>query len=327
MILFSVILAIVIAAALTLLGLALFASMIEKKINQGFPPHGRFIDIDGTCIHYVDEGAGQPIVMVHGLNGQSRNFSHSLAGRLTGEYRVILIDRPGSGHSSPLASGSARIKHQGDLVAGVIRALQLERPLLVGHSLGGAISLSVALDHPDSIAALALVAPLTHFQEDVPTPFRALAIRSPGMRALFSRTLLLPLAILKRKETMDVVFGPEEAPIDFPTAGGGLMSLRPAAYLAAAADMQAIEHDLPGMMQRYPELSLPVGILYGTGDRILDWRRHGEAMRDKVKQLNLKTVEGGHMLPVTNPDATAEFIRAMAAEAEKARRETVARAS
>jgi pimeloyl-ACP methyl ester carboxylesterase len=62
------------------------------------------------------------------------------------------------------------------------------------------------------------------------------------------------------------------------------------------------------MVERYPSVRVPVGILYGTSDEVLDYREHGEAMQATVPGLQLKLVEGGHMLPVTQPEVTAEFI-------------------
>jgi pimeloyl-ACP methyl ester carboxylesterase len=59
---------------------------------------------------------------------------------------------------------------------------------------------------------------------------------------------------------------------------------------------------------RYADLQVPVSILYGKDDRILDWRANGQALADKVHGATLELIEGGHMLPITNPDATAAFI-------------------
>ena len=300
---------------LVLLFLGLFTASIASKIEKGFAPNGQFIEIDGTRIHYVDQGQGPVLLMIHGLSGQLRHFSHSLMDRLTGDFRVVLIDRPGCGYSSRLANGSSGIKAQGALVARFIETLDLGRPILVGHSLGGAVALSTALDHPERVGGLALIAPLTHFEESVPSVFAAMAIRSKPLRWLFSRTLLIPLAILKKDETLELVFGPEVAPPNFPTAGGGLLSLRPAAYRAASDNLLEISDALPAMIEKYPSLPMPIGILYGNGDRILDWEKHGVAMRDKVRGLQLEIIPGGHMLPLTNVAASARFIRSVAAAA------------
>jgi pimeloyl-ACP methyl ester carboxylesterase len=180
--------------------------------------------------------------------------------------------------------------------------------LLVGHSLGGAIALSVALQDPQAIAGLALIAPLTHHVTDVPPPFRALAIRTPWLRRLFAHVLSVPVALWNARRVLALVFGPEAPPRDFPVRGGGLLGLRPQAYIGSSTDMAAVERDLPQQQERYGELRVPVRVLYGEGDQVLDWRAQGEALAAKVPQAQLTVIPGGHMLPVTQAAATAAWL-------------------
>lgn len=298
--------------ALAAAGLALFTYEIARRVRRGLPPRGRFVEVGGQRIHYVDRGRGPAIVMVHGLSGQLGNFAHSLAGRLTSEFRVVLIDRPGSGWSTRAPGAPAGLKAQAETIVAVIRALGLERPLLVGHSLGGAVALAVGLDHPEVVRGLALIAPLTHPQDEIPEPFRLLAVRSPAISRLVAWTLATPLAMLRRRVILDYVFGPDTPPPDFGTRGGALLGLRPESFRNASRDMFAAHAEIGAMVARYPGLTIPVAILYGTGDRILDHRRHGEAMRERVAGLALELIEGGHMLPITAPDAAAAFVRSRA---------------
>src|SRR5690606_11014220 len=104
------------------------------------------------------------------------------------------------------------------------------RPLLVGHSLGGAIALATALDHPDKISGLALIAPLTHFLDQLPPEFRALHIRSPLVRRFVSETMAIPASVRASEQTLAFVFGPQKPPADFAVAGGALAGLRPAHF-------------------------------------------------------------------------------------------------
>jgi pimeloyl-ACP methyl ester carboxylesterase len=306
----TILLICVAAIVALLLALAAFSALIARGVEKALPPKGKFIEIDGARMHYLDKGQGPVIVMVHGLGGQTGNFSHSLLGRLTDRFRVIVIDRPGSGYSTRPSGMSARLKVQSEVVAKFIRALQLDRPLLVGHSLGGAVSLGVALDHPDCVGGLALIAPLTHPVEGVPASFRALAIASPTLRRLMAWTFAVPGSMFRGQTVLNMIFSPEQPPKNFATAGGGLLSLRPSSFYAASTDMLAVGEDLPAMAERYASLTLPIGILYGTEDRVLSWKRHGTAMQAKLPSLALELVPGGHMLPVTIPDHTAAWIAA-----------------
>jgi pimeloyl-ACP methyl ester carboxylesterase len=313
--LMSIILTLILIVAVIVAGLVWFAANTARKVEAAVPPCGQFMEIDGQRLHYVDtKGTGPAIVMIHGLGGTLRNYTYALVDKLSGEFRVIAVDRPGSGYSVRPDDAPARLGAQADTLAKFMRALGLKQPLLVGHSLGGALSLAIALDHPDCAGALALIAPLTHAQDDVPEPFQGLVVNSPMLRKIIAWTLATPMSIRRAPELLKIVFGPDAVPADYPTRGGGLLGLRPKSFYNTSSDLVAVNEDLPGMMTRYGGLTIPLGMLYAKGDRILDYRRQGEAMKQKCPALDLVLMdEHGHMLPVTAPDATADLIRRVAA--------------
>jgi pimeloyl-ACP methyl ester carboxylesterase len=313
--LMSIILTLILIVAVIVAGLVWFAANTARKVEAAVPPCGQFMEIDGQRLHYVDtKGTGPAIVMIHGLGGTLRNYTYALVDKLSGEFRVIAVDRPGSGYSVRPDDAPARLGAQADTLAKFMRALGLKQPLLVGHSLGGALSLAIALDHPDCAGALALIAPLTHAQDAVPEPFQGLVVNSPMLRKIIAWTLATPMSIRRAPELLKIVFGPDAVPADYPTRGGGLLGLRPKSFYNTSSDLVAVNEDLPGMMTRYGGLTIPLGMLYAKGDRILDYRRQGEAMKQKCPALDLVLMdEHGHMLPVTAPDATADLIRRVAA--------------
>ena len=243
---------------LTIAALAAFSSYVAAKVEKALPPPGKFIDIGAHRIHYVEHGAGPPLLIVHGLGGQSRNFAYLDLQQLARFHRVILMDRPGAGYSTRGDSSSSTIFSQAATVAAFVDALALDRPMLVGHSLGGAIALAVGLNHPSSVSRLALIAPLTHTETNPPEAFRGMVITSRPMRRFISHTLAIPLSIRKGDEVLKVVFGPEPVPEDFRTKGGGLLGLRPGSFYAASTDMLSIPDDLPAMEDRYGTLDMPV---------------------------------------------------------------------
>lgn len=319
----SVLLGVLAGILLVAVALALLSAWVAWRAERAVPPCGRFIDIDGAPIHYLDQGQGLTIVMIHGLGGQMQNFSHSLLARLTSEFRVILVDRPGSGYSTRSRGSSARLSVQADTVAKFLRALNLDRPLLIGHSLGGAVALALALDHPDRVAALGLIAPLTHPPREVPAPFLRLALRSKLLRWVAAWTLATPVSLLKGPEMLAYVFSPDKPPDDFAAAGGGQLGLRPWTFYATSSDMVAVNEDLPGMAERYGTLHMPVAVLFGQDDRVLNWREHGAALEGQVPGLELTLVPGGHMLPVTDPERTVEWLRMLAQRTEQLPRPTI----
>jgi len=324
----TLILSLVAVAALLLLLPFLFTVYMARKVESLLPPRGRFVDVPGARLHVREFAGGDPdappLLLVHGLAGQLDHYTFGVTGRLAGRYRVIAVDRAGSGHSTRAPGTPADLHTQADMLAALIEKLGLERPFVVGHSLGGALSLALALRHPHHVRGLALIAPLTHMQEKVPPVFEGLTILSPLWRNVVAWTLATPAQIKNTRATLDQVFGPEPVPHDFATRGGGLLGLRPGAFLSASADLQALPDRLPDQQARYGELRVPISILYGKDDRILDWQAHGQALADKVDGARLELVAGGHMLPVTHPDVTAAFIDAAAADCHAQGRAAVA---
>lgn len=298
--------------------LVLFTAHTARRVDAALPPLGRFVEVGGARIHYLDRGSGPTLLLIHGLGGSMRTFTHSVLDRLSGEFRVVVMERPGAGHSTRDPRAGARLSSQAETVSAFIRALGLERPVLVGHSLGGAVALAVALDHPEQVRGLALVAPLANVQETVPAVFHRLLITSRALRRLAAWTVATPASILRRALVLDTLFGPDPVPRDYATAGGGLLGLRPKSFCAASEDLVALEDELPALVERYAELRLPVGILYGTGDRVLDHRLHGIAVASKINGVELELIEGGHMLPLTAPDPVAEFVRKVAEKSRMA---------
>ncbi|MDB5825424.1 MAG: alpha/beta hydrolase [Herminiimonas sp.] len=302
-------LCIVTLAAVIAAGFGIFTRRIVKRVEAHMKPQGRFVEIGDVTFHVHEQGQGSSILLIHGLAGQLQMFTYGVAGKLAQRFRVVSIDRPGSGYSIRSPETPADVSTQAAAIAVLIEKLALGPTLVVGHSLGGAVALALAIEHRSCVAAVALVAPFTHLLDaKVPAPFRVLTIVSPLLRKLFAWTLAVPASIAGRRAVLAELFGPEPVPHDFPTRAGGLLSLRPSHFIAASRDLQALTACMPAIEARYGELTVPVSVLFGKGDRILDWKPNGEDFIARVRGATLQLVEGGHMLPVTKPDLTARFI-------------------
>src|SRR5450830_865312 len=139
----------VLVAASVLLGG--FSAWMTRRIEATVPGNGRFVEVDGERFHYYDEGKGPALVMIHGLMGSSRNLTYALSGQLRQHFRVISVDRPGSGYSTRHPGTAADLPAQARQIAAFIQTLGLEKPLVLGHSLGGAPGrvASLAVPYPD----------------------------------------------------------------------------------------------------------------------------------------------------------------------------------
>ena len=298
---------IVMALAALVAALALWSGYGARGGERLVPLDGRLVEILGARLHVVELGEGPPVVMVHGILSQLRVFSHSLAKRLASDHRVILVDRPGWGYSSGPRLGVAA---QADAIAALIDRLGLEKPLLVGHSMGGAVSLALALAHPDKVRGLALIAPYTQPIERPPEPLKGLVV-PPALRRLIAWTLAVPIAMRTGRAKTVEIFRPDPVPADFAVKGGGVLAIRPASFEQGAFEMRAAPPAMQAQALRYGEIALPVAILYGHGDTLLDPELHGTDTARQIKGATCTLIEGGHMLPITHPDAVEAWLRAL----------------
>jgi len=308
--------AVVLGAAIYVGYYALATRRIAAEAERRVPPSGKFVDVEGNRIHYVESGEGKPILFIHGLGAQFHQFRHPLFSRLDKEFRLVALDRPGSGYSVRARGAGAGISEQARLIVRFMEKLGIERPLLVGHSLGGIIALAIAIEHPDKVAGLALLSPYTRYQKEVQPVFAQLDIKQPLRRWVIAQTFAIPTALKTAPQVLDFVFGPQAMPADYPTAGGGMSGLRPSHFYATSSDLVASGLDMPRLEGRYGEIGVPVGIMCGTADRVLPHEANGVAMKDRIAGLELELLEGiGHMPQFAATDAVVAFIRRMAARA------------
>ena len=299
----------VLAAAAAAIGGAMwFTSKTAREVESLVEQDGRIIEVLGNRLHVAETGAGPPLLLIHGLGGQMRNFGPDMIKDLARDYRVIRVDRPGSGYSERALGATANLRAQADVMAGLIDALGLEKPTLVGHSLGGALSLATAVYHPGTVGRLLLIAPLTQVSGVVPKAFKGLLIPA-SLRKMIGMTIAVPIATLTAKQTMELVFRPEPVPSDFAIAGGGALGFRPSAFEGASADLHAVEEDLAEIVAGYPKISVPTAILFGREDAILDHDAHGQITATQIPGAKLTSVKGGHMLPFTQQAETARWVR------------------
>jgi pimeloyl-ACP methyl ester carboxylesterase len=306
-------------AALVALGLLIawrFSAAVAKKAAAAIPPAGRFTDVPGGRIHWTETGEGPALVMIHGLAGNMHNFSYAMVERLATDFRVIVVDRPGCGWSERDSDDQARIPEQARMIAAMLEAEGIEPAVLVGHSLGGAVSLTLALNHPERVRGLALVSALVQAPQEPAEAFAGIDIANPALRRLVANTLAVPMSIRNGAKTLAFVFGPDAPPEDFRTRGGGLLSLRPEAFYAAATDLQAVPQDMDGITARIGDITVPVGLFYGTDDRVLSAADQIAVLRRALPQADIETMENrGHMPLVIEPDRVDAFIRRIAAAA------------
>ena len=299
-----------------LLGIVLLVTIITQLVGfsaaSRSPRKGKTTKLSSGSIHWVESGKGRPILMIHGLGGNLHNFTYALTAELSDSFRVIAIDRPGCGWSDRNGADQATLAEQARLIAEFIETENLGKPLIVGHSLGGAIAEAIALNHPDHISALALICPATAEVEVTPDAFKGIDISVPWLIPVIANTLAGAMSLLMEKKILAQVFAPEPVSPDFLTRGGGILGRRPASFVAAAQDLTMSRASVAQVLGREAEIKIPVGVLYGASDNILAPAVHGKPFAEKTGGTYAELPGSGHMIPLTAPKECAAFIRDMA---------------
>jgi 2-hydroxymuconate-semialdehyde hydrolase len=121
---------------------------------------GQEVEVDGVRLHYLDAGSGPPLLLLHGLNGSTFSF-RLLMPHLTSRFRVIALDLMGFGYSERPEGRDYSLTAQARLVAGFMDALGIARASVLGHSLGGAVAMHLAVGFPERVDRLILVSSAT----------------------------------------------------------------------------------------------------------------------------------------------------------------------
>ena len=159
--------ALIIIVAILLAGAAVTLAS-TWLIEWRHPPHGRFIEVHGLRRHVVELGNNSdasdnlPIVLLHGAGANLKDMEIAVGERLAARHRVILIDRPGFGFSARKKGGENTPTEQAVILDELFSRLGVDRAIIVGHSWGGTLALTFALDFPARVAGLVLIAPPTH---------------------------------------------------------------------------------------------------------------------------------------------------------------------
>src|ERR1700736_1640992 len=133
-----------VTAAATVGALAISALVnrhLAKKAEHDNPPTGRFLKIDGVRLHYVERGAGEPLVLLHGNGSMIQDFESSgLIDLAAKNYRVIVFDRPGFWHSDRPRNVVWTPDAQAELIKRTLDRLGVSNAIVLGHSWGASVA-------------------------------------------------------------------------------------------------------------------------------------------------------------------------------------------
>lgn len=264
------------------------------------------VTIDGVSLSYQDGGRGHPLVFVHGLAATSFSWSW-VASALATEYRTICFDLMGSGLSDKPADEQYTLQRQGELIWGAIRQLGLERPTLIGHSLGGGVCLSMlrALNGGyGEVSGLVLVDTVCYRKR---LPWFLSLLKLPvlprlGMKIIpekWGYSLVGKVMYGRRtgisKESVEAYSSALALP-------GGHEALISTAY-------QIMPMDMDEFVASYSRICVPTTIIWGEHDRVLPIR-FGRQLAQQIPSSGSHVVnESGHCPQEERPDVVISVLR------------------
>jgi pimeloyl-ACP methyl ester carboxylesterase len=281
------------------------ASMNEVSTQIAYPPLGQAVEVDGKRLQVSVSGTGPPVVLIHGASGTMRDMSFRLTPVLEDRYTVIAVDRPGLGYSPANNPDGDSLAEQTDLMADVMTKLGYERYYLLGQSFGGSVALRWALDRPDAVAGLVLVAaPSNPWKGGLGTLYKLNInpVLGPVMRLLISSVLPRRVA----RSSLAEIYAPQEITPGYIEFTGLGLSLRRGQQKANALQVAALKPQIREMAPRYGEIKVPVQAIHGTADTIVPYTVHTAILADQIEDIEVTVLDGeGHMPHQTQPGVIA----------------------
>ena len=266
----------------------------------------RFVTVDGTRLHFVIKGAGRPVVLIHGNPGSTQDWTR-LFGPLGANRKIIAFDRPGHGQSQRPKHGDTTAEVQAHLLHDALEQLHIERPIIVGHSWGGALALVYAINYPKEVAGIVLAAPAAYESQDVDSFLTSLpAVPVIGDAVNFVLTPLFATTFVRSE--LKKAFSPDPVPKNY------LHSVlsewtKPKKVKAYSFDEASLNGSLKRFSPRYSEIGVPVAILTGDSDLIVSEKEQAERLHQALPKSHLIVLpKTGHQIPFTRPQAVVDEI-------------------
>jgi len=302
-----------IVAVLALLALVTQAGVV--LVERAYPRQGSLIEVAGAELHIVDIGPrdapGPAIVLLHGASSNLEVMRQPVGERLARHRRVILIDRPGHGWSARAELCDSTPAVHGRMIEEALAKLGVGKVIIVVHSMAGALGLRIALDYPDRVAGLVMLAPVAYPWPGGVGQYNEI-VTTPVIGPLLAHTITLPLGYFMAEPGARAAFLPQQMPDGFVSKTATLLLLRPREFLANARDLVTLKAAVAEQAPRYAEITAPITILSGDVDKTVSTDIHSRPLAATVPNARLIVLPGvGHMVQDVVPDRVIAEIEAL----------------
>jgi pimeloyl-ACP methyl ester carboxylesterase len=306
---------IAVVAALAVLALITQAGVLV--LQRLYPAQGQTVEVAGAALNVVDIGprdATPAIALIHGASS-NLEMMRPLGEMLAKNHRVILIDRPGHGWSTRARDEDSTPAIQAGMIDEALGKLGFGPSIFVVHSWAGALGARMALDHPQRVAGLVMLAPVAYPWPGGVGSYNKL-VTTPVIGPLLAYTITLPLGLLLTEPGSRSVFLPQIMPPDFVGDSATPLLLRPREFLANARDLVTLKEAVREQAPRYPDIKAPTVVIAGdNADKTVSTEIHSRPFAAAVPNAKLIVLPGvGHMVPYAAPDLVVSEIEAMIAK-------------
>jgi pimeloyl-ACP methyl ester carboxylesterase len=301
----------IVLAALATLALVTWTGAVLAE--RAHPTRGKMVEVAGATLHVVELGpsGAAPIVLLHGASS-NLEVMRPLAERLSQTHRVILLDRPGHGWSTRANFSDSTPEPQARMIAQALDKLGVPPAIVVAHSWSGALALRIALDHPEHVAGLVMLAPVAYPWPGGVSQYNYV-VTTPVIGPLLAHTITLPLGLLLADSGSRSVFAPQAMPENFVKDSATRLLLRPREFVANAWDLVTLRAAMAEQAPRYANIAVPITIIAGDVDKTVSTHIHSQPLAKTAKNTRLIVLNGvGHMIQYAAPDLVVSEIEAMA---------------
>lgn len=266
-------------------------------------PEGKFVEVEGLRLHYLEQGSGEPALMLHGWP-TSAYLWRNIIGAVGEGNRAIALDLPGFGRSDKPLDASYSFRFFDRVLTAFLEATGVERLGLAVHDLGGPVGLYWASQHPERVSRLALLNTIVFARPSLAVVAFLAAARAPGIRSGLTSPagirFAMRLGVHDKSRLSEEAIAAYQEPF---ASDDARKALRKAGTGLHPNGLKQIERWLPS-------IEVPVTVLYGERDRILpDVAKTMRKVAEQVPQTELSTLpDCGHFCQEERPDEIGEAL-------------------
>ena len=295
--------------------------LMRSRIEGKYPPRGDFVDVETARIHFltrkkvanIENQGNAPVVLIHGSSGSSADMELAFFDAFPDDIDLYAFDRPGIGWSktklSPLEMSNPM--KQAEAIHMAVKKLKLDKPIIVGHSWGGAVAIAYAKQFGNEISGAVSLAGVAYPWKG-PYGWYDVLLTTPVFNHIFTRLFLNKMGQLYVPLSIKAIFEPEAARGDYREAAQAEIILRPSTIINNSYYSLNLRRHLKTMSEKYNDIKIPLLIVAGNRDYIVHSKSQSERLHNEVAGSEYMLFKGaGHMPHHTQTQILAEKIGRM----------------